>query len=144
MFTVILQIYNKPRPSRAQRRHTTSTAVLTPGQDDYIAALPPVIPIQHASTEPQASGNTDVEQAVTLDVPPMQMTESPAQVQSVDGERSKEEKTIGLFARQIVKIRRRRHHPSTEQAYRKSAWEILKAIIFSSWVNVLLVFVPAV
>lgn len=44
----------------------------------------------------------------------------------------------------IFKLRNRRHHPATESAYKKSILSNLKTILFSSWVNLLLVFVPIV
>jgi hypothetical protein len=51
-------------------------------------------------------------------------------------------KKRGFISSRIFRIKNRRHHPSTEQAYRKSFLGNLKTILFSSWVNVLLIFVP--
>jgi hypothetical protein len=140
-FTYSVQVYSKSRPGRPERRHTTATGVLSPSQDNELGRFPSpaAVPVHHANTEP---ARHDLEEAITLDVPPARITSSPNQVEQLRVE--PEAKKTGFLASKISKFRRRRHHPLTEQAYKKTFWENLKAIIFSSWVNVLLVFVPVV
>jgi len=137
-------VYNKSRPSRPERRHTTATGVLSPSQENSLGQppSPSTRPIEHANTEPHAPHH-DLEEAITLDVPPARLTSSPNQVEQLTIEQPPEKKR-GFLARKIFKFRRRSHHPLTAQAYKKSILGNLKAIIFSSWVNVLLVFVPVV
>jgi hypothetical protein len=96
--------------------------------------------VHHANTEPQPGQPHDVEQAMTLDAPPLTI---PNPLQPFD-EPPPGAKKKGFIARKIFRLRHRRHHPATAQAYEKSIWGNLKAILFSSWVNVMLVFVPVV
>ena len=130
------QVYNKARPHRQlRRRHTTSATggVIAPSADGPISYLPtnpgPEPPI-HAATEPAPHSHDDIQDAIELG--------SPASQEHPDAQRK------GFLAGKIFKFRRRRHHPLTEAAYKKSIWGNLRAIIFSSWVNLLLVFVPVV
>lgn len=137
-------MYSKSRPSRPERRHTTATGVLSSSQENNLGRFhsPLTCPIEHANTEPQPPQH-DLEEAITLEVPPARLTTSPNQVEELAVEQPNEKKR-GFLAGKIFKFKRRRHHPLTEQAYKKSVWGNLKAILFSSWVNVLLVFVPVV
>jgi len=139
------QVYNKSRPYRPERRHTTATGVLPSSQEVNLTRLPTgpsTVPIQYAAdTEPQPVQSHDIEQAITPGGPPAVLTTpSPNQLEPQQEEQPKR----GFISRKILKFRRRRHHPATEQAYKKSIWGNFKAILFSSWINVLLVFVPVV
>ena len=138
----MFKVYNKTRPPiRPERRHTTATGVLTPSQENSLGPLssPATHPIEHANTEPQPPRH-DLEGAITVEVPLPPITANQSPQLPAEQRASKQ----GIFLGRILKFRRRRHHPLTEQAYKKTVWGNLKAIVFSSWVNVLLVFVPVV
>jgi hypothetical protein len=134
-------VYNKNRPHRPERRHTTATGI-SPSRDQDLTRLTATQsnPLRLAHTEVESPPPHDIEQPITLVVPP----NSPRpQFSQLTEERGNIKKSRFLFER-IFKFKQRRHHPATEQAYKKSLFDNCKTILFSSWVNVLLVFVPVV
>ena len=135
-------VYNKSRPRRPERRHTTAAGALSSSPEANLTRLctgPSAVPFQHANTEPQPSQSHDIEEAIAADGPPA-LASRLNQHEPLQEEQPK----MGFISEKILKFRRRRHHPATEQAYKKSIWGSFKAILFSRWVNVLLVFVPVV
>ena len=140
-------MHNKPRP-RPGRRHTTATGI-RPSQEEDLTRLSsspvthPIHSVQHAASEP-VDVPSDIEQAIPQESTPPRpgMTSAPP-IQPFDVA-PQSAKEGGFLGQRWFKLKNRRHHPATEQAYRKSLWGNLKTIIFSSWVNVLLVFVPVV
>jgi len=143
-------VYNKPRPHRPERRHTSATGVNLSSQEDSnlarLTSSPSIRPPIYANTDSQIpespeNGTSDIEQqAITSHTSPSVTTTVPEQFDTEATNRKKR----GFIAGRIFKLRHRQHHPATESAYRKSILSNLKTILFSSWVNVLLVFVPIV
>lgn len=144
-------MYNKPRPHRPERRHTSATGVNLSSQEDSnlarLTSSPSIRPPIHSNTDSQIlesheTGTPDIEQQAIAPThtTPSATTSAPEQF---DTEPTNGKKR-GFIAGRIFKLRNRQHHPATESAYRKSILSNLKTILFSSWVNVLLVFVPIV
>lgn len=109
-------------------------------------ATSPNIPLPvHANTDSRVLdssqiGTPDIEQqAIALSSSGPSITTD--QIQPFD---TNDAKKRGFIMARIFKLRNRRHHPATESAYSKTILANLKTILFSSWVNLLLVFVPIV
>ena len=135
---------NRPRPR--PRRHSATDVIRpsTRGSPPPLSISPSTLRTDRAITEPSQLPTLELvgipEHEIQPEAP--RPINSP-QPQDLDLERGQPRKK-GFLARRLSKLRNGPHHPSTEQAHRKSLRGTLKAILLSSWVNVLLVFVPVV
>ena len=129
------QVYNRRRP---QRRHTTAAGGTGEIDLTRLSSSPFPFPTE------QSTSNLPLQRPITFPVSADQ--QAPQQTQSasqLEQDRPAPEKK-GFFARKWLGYKQHRHSPVTERAHKIGLLGNLKAILFSSWVNLLLVFVPVV